>query len=1212
MMLARSNRFVFALVCLLVALSFRGAAAHAQDTKENAEFKLAVALYNDGMFELALDQFSNFIRAYPGTASSIEAEYYLGLTQLKLKRYDEARVTFQNFALGHPASQKAPEAWMRVGDAYAAQKNDREAASAYERVKVFHPNSPLAAEALVKAAVYYRKAGALDNARKALRTIIQDYTSSAKVAEARVAMGEIYFEEGRTDLAETEFSRVIESSADASTKARATLLMGKLYLAVGRTTEAQTVLGRVTTQYKTTSAAIDAAFELGRLQQLSGNYVQAIDQLKKVWTDSSAGDETRAQALAALGDCYLELLDYTNALRNYEKFLAAYPSHKRVDEVQLAAGLSAARSGNYEVAFSHFAKVGPTDENGPYARRALIATAEAAAKSRDFARAVSAYHSYTDRFASDIYVPEVLMRLGKLYEEELRDPRRAAGSYEEITQRYPQSTQIDDALFGFGRCKEAAGDIDGALQSYSELVDKYSSSEYFEKVEERIRYLHNHKAKNREEGVEKLAMLVGEMLTEKSRAVLSLKLGDIYFNVLKDYRSAAQQFGAAIDGGLGEDQFAEAYFLRARSYHLLSEIDTGAVDDAVKYYGAFLKQFPARKRSDEAEFYLLQLKSEGRSDAEIAALASDYLSLRPVSAYRDQVSLLLAESLARQGKRREAIAALGQITRGMPSSPFLQRAWMQMGKLYSQLDTPDSAGLAWQSALDAVPRGRYAAEALWLLASLKLQRQPSDAAKLLRRITSECYYCEFRNRAEASLGEAYLGSGDYGNAIELYESLWRRQTQSPFDVKPDMVLVFNLATAHRLKGDRQKAIELYNAYLLKDRTSKSAADAYLALGTLARDQGNTEAASAYFKQAADITGEEKSSREIADLLFQTEQYTEAAKHYSSLARTAQGDDDKRYFPSRLIICKLRTNELKAAQPLMNDFAKTYKGSEEQLAEIEYEKGLYFYRSQDYNTAKKVFGDVADDYDKTRFAAWAEYYLGKILEVTNKQQDAVKKYESILKRFPRSDVLPRVYLSLGNVSYNAEKYQDAITNYQKIVESPETTGEILAYAMNNLITAYQSVELYEAALKVTRDFIDRFPNDQSILDKKINIGVLYTRLGYYDQAALHLQRLLDEAPSDAEAEIRYDIGEAHYSKGDYTQAILEFLKVPYLVTKRGKLDWTATSLYMAGQAYEKMSKFDQAIAMYQQIIDRPGIDATFKAGAKKEIDRVKTVMKKDSR
>ena len=168
---------------------------------------------------------------------------------------------------------------------------------------------------------------------------------------------------------------------------------------------------------------------------------------------------------------------------------------------------------------------------------------------------------------------------------------------------------------------------------------------------------------------------------------------------------------------------------------------------------------------------------------------------------------------------------------------------------------------------------------------------------------------------------------------------------------------------------------------------------------------------------------------------------------------------------------------------------------------------------------------------------------------------------------------------------------------------------MSFAMNNLIEAYESSKLYDAALKTTRDFIERFPYDESVIGKKIKIGTLFTRLGYYDQAVLHFQNLMGEAGSALEAEIRYNIGEAYFYKNDYKQAILEFLKVPYLVYKQGKVNWTATSLYMAGQAYEKMSKFDEAIGMYQQVIDRPGIDATFKAAAKKEIERVRSIIRK---
>jgi len=120
--------------------------------------------------------------------------------------------------------------------------------------------------------------------------------------------------------------------------------------------------------------------------------------------------------------------------------------------------------------------------------------------------------------------------------------------------------------------------------------------------------------------------------------------------------------------------------------------------------------------------------------------------------------------------------------------------------------------------------------------------------------------------------------------------------------------------------------------------------------------------------------------------------------------------------------------------------------------------------------------------------------------------------------------------------------------------------------------------------------------------------MYEMLGNYDLALSYFQKLLEEADKDLEAELHYYIGEVLYYKGEYEQAILEFLKVPYLVTKKTKIDWTANAFYMAGQSYEKMKKYDQAINMYQQIIDRPGIDPIFKAGAQKEIERVKSILR----
>jgi TolA-binding protein len=46
-----------------------------QNTKENADFKLAINLYNDRLYDLALEQLKQFISAYPATSEGLEARF---------------------------------------------------------------------------------------------------------------------------------------------------------------------------------------------------------------------------------------------------------------------------------------------------------------------------------------------------------------------------------------------------------------------------------------------------------------------------------------------------------------------------------------------------------------------------------------------------------------------------------------------------------------------------------------------------------------------------------------------------------------------------------------------------------------------------------------------------------------------------------------------------------------------------------------------------------------------------------------------------------------------------------------------------------------------------------------------------------------------------------------------------------------------------------
>jgi len=1190
----------YRLIVLLFTFLLLVPQVRAQDAKENAEFKLAIGLYNDGMYDLAVSQLKNFIDAYPNTSQGIEARFYLGQAQLKLKHFDEARITFQNFALTYVDHPKSPEAWMRVGEAFLGEQNEREAAAAFERVKVFHPKSPLVPDALLKAGQLYRQLGDRENAKKDFRSVIQDYSTSSSVLPARLAISEMYAEEGQTELAEREARDVAESDAPTEVRASALFSLGKLRAMSGLFGSAESAFVSILQTYKKTPAAIASQYELGVLAMGEQNYTSALDHLKRVSSDDGADDSLRAEATFKIGEAEMQVHSYGEAEKSFALVATRYPKQSLADRSLLQAGIAALADRNAALSLQHARKLA-SDEHSPLQREALLVCAHAAVAAKQYNDAMQYYTSFVTSRPNDPRAAQALMELAGLCRDQVHDYRKAISAYDQITQRYTRSPFLVSALIGTAECQRTLGDPDGAVKTYRDLESQYPANDEYDNVQSTIRFIQEHEQKDRDAGISKLARLMGEVLTEKSKSTLSLKLGEIYFNDLKDYESAAQQFDLAINGGLDESDMVQASFLRARSYDLLSDIDSSMASKAVGAYSSFLSQFPNQSQAGEAAYrqYLLAARDGGAQKR--ATLASNFLKDHPISSYRDRVLADLASSAVEVSDTTTALACISQILAEFPESSLIGKMLDLRGSLYMNAHEPDSAVASWNGVLalraDAPPTVSSLSE---LAAAAMEQHHLPQAIAFWERLTTDFFYTEAARQAQSSLVNAYTANGQPDEAISLIRVLG--------DSESNPETLYSLGAAYEKKGDRQQAVHYYIRYLLRDRRGIEAGRCFYALGGFARSQGRTDLASVYFKEAAALGGASDATRDIADLLFQTGQYVEAARQYSRLAKDADSTSQKEYFQERAIVSTLRMNKLAEAKQLIEQFQAAYGKKSATEAEFEYETGSSYFQRQDYTNARRAFEKVSDDYDKTSFAPWSKYYIGKIAEVSNKLPDAAKIYESILNDSPSSDVLPRVLLSLGNMHFNAERYEQAIHYYQQIMLEPEKAGDVLPYAMNNLIEAYESTKAYDAALKTTREYIDRFPNDENIIDKKIKLGTLYTNLGYYDQAVLYFQNLIGEAGSLLEAELRYDIGDAYYQKGDYQQAILEFLKVPYLVSRQGKVNWTATAFYMAGQSYEKMSKFDEAIGMYQQIVDRPGIDATFKAAAKKEIDRVRTVIK----
>jgi TolA-binding protein len=1205
----RSHRVILHLLAFPLLLAGPGTTV-AQNSKENADFKLAINLYNDGLYDLASEQLRQFIGAYPTAPQGIDARFYLGLAQLKLRKFEDARLTFQSFALTYQDNPKAPEAWWNVGESYAAMGTLREAALAFERVKVFHPKSKFAPGALLKATKYFLLAGARDDARRTLRVILQEYPASDAVLAARTELGQIYFEEGNYDQAQSELKRVIEGDPSPDARAGALLVLGNISQATGRTDNAQSNYREIIAKYPKSSAVQGAYLNLGKLVAAGGKHAEALEWFRKAIAEKSAPDTLIVyDALIASGDAQTALGENGAAAASYEKYLAALPQGERTAGVLWKLAVAAARAKDYRrsnEACNRLLKSGAAE---PLKRRAVLKLALNAEEQKNLPAALQHFEAFTDANPEYPATPEVLLREARLCAGGLADVRKGVSIFEQIAARYPSSAVADDALAGAGRGHEQLKEFDRAVQTYRELIARYPASEFRSEADERLKTIETFELKEKDAGLEKLALLVGDVVSDKDKAELAYRLGEIYFSDLKSYAAAAKQFGNALEAGIVGDRAGEALLKKAKSLEYLCWRDPQQVSLAIDAYHAYLASPATRPDSNQALLAVFRLSATTLPAARQAAV--ELLTRNPTFPMRDVVRLTTgklyeqADSLAAAGTE---YAEAGRTARDRTIAE--EAAYRSLGLLF-RLDAADSALVAGTRYLAAYPASAHAAEVLSRLGDLAMKKKkPLLAAEFYQTLTGDFAYTTLASEAQEKLGEALAAAGETDAALRTYAEICERQTEDPMgDGEPSVSVLLALGKFQREAGNAAEAKRFLTAVLARDQAGPIAGEAYTTLGLIYRAEGLREAATSFFRRAETAAPGTGVTRDIADLLFETGDYRDAIKEYTQLSGTAPGDTEKQYFDSRIILAMIRNGEGPGAEKAIAAFDKKYGDAHEDIALFELEKGLLQFRREEYAGAMKAFQHVVDRFEDSPSGPTAMYWIGKTLEATEKPGEAVDHLEKLLAAHPQAPVIMHVHLALGNLYYAAEKWDQAIKHYRVIVDDPHPDQELVPSAMSNLIETYEVAAAYDGALALTRKYLELYPNAEDALDKKIKIGMLYDHLGYYDQAALHLQSLLDEAGSDLEGEIRYYIAEANYHKGDYQQAILDFLKVPYLVTKKGKIDWTANSLYMSGQSYEKMGRYDQALTMYQQIVDRAGIDETFKSAARKEIDRVRTVLKK---
>ncbi len=1150
----------------------------AQESQVSSDLQFGMELYKNKMYDLAEEQFSKFLQQYPASPSASQARYYLAMSQHQEGKFSSAAANFQAFAVQYPNDPLAPTAWLSAGESFARVKEYSNAGLAFERLRVFYPQDIHAPGALLKAAKYFVLAGDTSRAENSLLTVVQNYASTSTYFDATLQLGNLYFDSGELLKAENQFRSLLTSNND-SVRVMGLLALGKLNKMRGMTRQAQEYL-REAAKLNISPQSSDALLEIIEMDLEAGDFSSARQEAVQIDTSGLTASQKdrlvyeKAYSEVALGDT----LSFTNRFAGIMILPAGY-------KIRLADFLLTRLM--YSDGIALLGGLPP----GYVTRQTLNLYAELAFKAgrmnlADSLLSLSIERSRNPESGSVIE----LLNIESKYLRNEETVRRTFSRYQDALRGRP-----DAFLYYEAQTEEGNGNYSDALRDLREISTDYPWSDYAFSADSISEYISNFKNIDYKAAIVGLANVIsGQALSSGSRSAALLQLGNLFKNELKDYRKAAEIYKNLASIATGDtERIAE--FLLAGTLDKISGSGSGENSSAYPIYQKLASGLTNDSIAERSLFRLVELQDASADSIQAESSALSFLKRFPNSQYAPEAYYLLAKNLYNVGAYHEAIAQ-ATLAGSLPEAQLI------LARSEIALDSLSDARLTLQSFFSSQPGKKYMIPGQLLYAHL-LAEMNTDAGHAYSQLLAEVGPSDFKDHIAAQFADYLYSSGRYDSAYSMYASIGADQLWHT----TDPAILYRMAYCKLKAGNLTKAEDLFQEVATSSADSSQVSDSYYQLGQIYASLGDKRMSASFFEKAG--SNDMNALLNAGDIYFKAGDYADAKQVYQKILNGSSVDTLSAFAAARLVDMDYLTGNVKEGDLKAASFRRTYPGAGDRyLARFLVDKAEYLIRNKGYAEARRLLDRVKSDYGRTPSYPTALLDEARIYVEAGNLAKGEEKLKDLLKKYPSSPASSEAHLELGNIYYAQQKYQDAIDNFRPIYLDSLADRSVLRDAMSRLISSYESVGMYDGALEVDRKFIAMFPDDPSVMDKKIQVGILYEEMRYYDQALLTFQNLVKQVSRDHQAELHYYIGAIYDDKGEYADAILEFLKVPYLVQPNPVVDWAAQAYYMAGKCYEKLNKPNEAIAMYQKIINKPNTDATFIAGAEREIKRVKALLK----
>jgi len=1207
------NKIVFCIVSGWIFLA--AGVLTAQIPTEKTDFLYGERLYKEKLFDMARIQFENFVTHYSDSPKAAEAQFLAANCYFFLDKFQEAQEAFIKLMLRYPSSSFAPQAQFGLGQCFEKMGKSSEAIESYYRVFSFYPESPNAMESLYHSGRLSVGIGNLDKAESFLQLLLEWSSAGTYRSKASFLLADIYSKKGENERAVRILEQLQIKPADEETKTKALFQLGQVYEKAGLLSESREQYQKLVGLPQGTEWKQRAWFRLGCLYEMEGEGTRALDAFQKVLA-SAQDDSLTARAQFCIGKIKVREGDFQAASLAFDatENRGTHPAEKLEARFEKALCLKNMGKASQAVSELEFL-LNDSSASDCLLKKSLLTLAHLFVGLNENEQASGCYDTYLRRFKKDPLESWALLKKGKIYIQKLNFFDEGFQILRSIWQDFPTSGAVPEARFVYAEGLEKIERMNEALEIYRTIGRLNPGTLWANRAEERIREIETFYPANALKGFSKLAELTQKSLTGYDKVEILRELGDISFQEFKQYEEAIGYFKKYI-AGKPEPAQNDAVLLKiAKCYEALylKNKEKVFLDSAQTMYSTLSADHPNTLQIALFDFRLAQQKAEVLSRSQMM----DCLALLDTCSDnegKDELLFRMGTALVQTDSLKQGLRIFGRLLENFPDSPFFEEALFNVGKIHFRTENLIEADSIFALYSEKFSKGRFQPESDFYRAKVAVKKKDHAAAvPLLETLCRRFSFSPWADSGCIALGELYLETNDFSKAIALYTSALEKdslQTWSasvglqPVSASNRKRLLFGLARAYQGSREYLNAKKVSYHYGQEYREAEDQVRVFSALSRIAEEEGNALQALDYMNRIFEKAPSDSTVESLGQLFLRLNRYEEAATAFEQALRLNPPDEKGIFFSAHIIVCLVRQEKIPQAEVRMEVFEQSFKKDpryKDFWAEFVFEKGMAYLSKKDFPLALSSMEEVVQKYKGTRFVPEAEFEIGRIYLITNRVEEALKILTEMPNRYPDHPIVAKVYLNLGDHYFRSQQYENAMRAFTLAMEN-KMAPDIVPVAMRYLIRVYDALRLWDVALGLTREYIQRFPKAEDILQKRVQIGTFYMSLNEYSRAVEYLREVKKDADSETEAEIQYWIGKCYANMGRFEEAIFEFLKVNYLSAPT-RLPWNTTALYEAGLAYVKLQKPEQAKTLFQKIVQKEGATSDLGRIARQRIQEI---------